>query len=670
NDPHATSEQGPSNEHPQATASSTERTSSDPSPTPKTEPNQSTQHTSPETKPEEHPHQTADSTPRATDKSPVAETTPKETGGTTVKDPAEDRPTVAATEPNKNEAPQRQLHEPPTKQISEHEPRLKAIEHNPDGASPAAVEAVREARAEIKRLKNLRTRAENATGVWEHATPEERAARVKTLEDQIKTTADRAVEQYDRVANQPGTDAEVLGRIQNRSPEQVEARAKEVAQARDEIKKRDADLVRQVNGNVETDAAGKIHVKQVYDHVTLGSGFAGTANETSRPNVKPGDIVIGGPNPWDGATSKFGQGAGQSEVPNHQPGHGMIETSSDPNRRYMLASEHADNVALNKNDAQVKTYNGTSGSLEPGPKPEWPAWAREGGANARMEVTDPDGTKRYFYTKQADVASGPGPNRRLPESVMDADTMKRMKDAKAFAFGDQAFGSESVKPGEVANIGAGAAGAWGSEAAAHRLDENGVRVNDVEWIGTHPDEAKQNAGTQRDKLAAINRELADAQTAQDAPRIKAAQDALTKFTFEEAARNGNLPRNREPGAAFDPHMQKGNTSPEGVQGNISRRVVEGIDKITYEPEVPGGPDRVKIVLKEKGPNGEPVVLWKDSLVLSIGQDAKGKGGPVELVKNYQGKLLPIYGEPDATGFKPIVGVRSEDGSVRVLGAAS
>src|SRR6185312_7301740 len=121
----------------------------------------------------------------------------------------------------------------------------------------------------------------------------------------------------------------------------------------------------------------------------------------------------------------------------HQPGHGMIETSSDPNRRYMLASEHADNVALNKNDAQIKTYNGTSGSIEPGPKADWPSWAKEGGATARMEVTDPDGTKRYFYTKQADVATGPGPNRKLPESVMDAATLKRMQDAKAFAFGDQ-----------------------------------------------------------------------------------------------------------------------------------------------------------------------------------------------------------------------------------------
>ena len=46
-------------------------------------------------------------------------------------------------------------------------------------------------------MKRLRTRAENGTGVWEHATPEERAARVKTLEDQIHTVADHAMATYD-----------------------------------------------------------------------------------------------------------------------------------------------------------------------------------------------------------------------------------------------------------------------------------------------------------------------------------------------------------------------------------------------------------------------------------------------------------------------------------------
>ena len=63
-------------------------------------------------------------------------------------------------------------------------------------------------------------------------------------------------------------------------------------------------------------------------------------------------------------------------------------------------------------------------------------------------------------------------------------------------------------------------------------------------------------------------------------------------------------------------------------------------------------------------------MWKDSLVLSIGQDARGPGGPVELVRHYDGQLVPIFGPEEPGGFRPVVGVQSPDGSVRVLGAAA
>ena len=115
-------------------------------------------------------------------------------------------------------------------------------------------------------------------------------------------------------------------------------------------------------------------------------------------------------------------------------------------------------------------------------------------------------------------------------------------------------------------------------------------------------------------------------------------------------------------------MQAGGSG-EGPH-NISQRVVDEIKKVTYESQVPGGPKRVRIELAETGPDGKPVVLWKDSLVVSIGQDAKGEGGPYQLVKNFDQKLVPIFGEPQADGFKPVVGVQSPDGSVRVLGAAA
>ncbi|HEY0249965.1 MAG TPA: hypothetical protein VGC41_00475, partial [Kofleriaceae bacterium] len=539
NGTHPGSEEHPANENAPANEANT-RTSSTEDGQPRTDPNHTTEHSTSAPKPEEHPQAQNESSKRASEV-PGVEEPPAQTGGTRIKD----EPVTAA---NDKQNPEKSvpLHEPTTKQVSEHEPRLKALEHdNPDGAKPEQIAAIREARSEIAKLKRLRTRAERGTGVWEHATPEERAARVKTIEDHINNIADHAVENYDKANNGPKSDAETLATVSKRTEAQKEARRLEVEQARTETKARDAALVDEVHGKTVTEG-GQQHVNQVFDHVTLGSGFAGVANEMSRPGTKPGDIVIGGANPWDGAVSKFGQAAGHSEVPNHSPDHGMVATSSDPTAKYMVASEHADNVALNKNDAGIRTYDGKSGALEPGPKADWPAFARDGGATARMKVTGPDGVERYFYTKQADVATGPGPNRRLHTDILDNDTLARMQKDGVFAFGDQSFGESSVKGGDVAVIGPGAAGAWSVEAMA-TPQANGKRSNDVEWIGNKPSEGKQNEGAQREGLIKLNKELSEAKASGDPARVEAAEKAITDYAFEKAAGNGNLPRNNEPG---------------------------------------------------------------------------------------------------------------------------
>ncbi len=548
----------------------------------------------------------------------------------------------------------------PPRLLPEHQERLQQIALNPEtGAPREAVTAVREARTEIAKLERAKTQAETGAGTWEHATPEERAAEVKRLDDQIKTTAAVAVEQFDKVTTKPENDANTLAEIKQRTPQELAARTEAVATARDQVQKRDAQLVAEVHGN--TLKIGDVeHVNQVFDHVTLGSGFAGTANEMSRPGVREGDIVIGGKNPWDGAASKLGQQAGQSELPNAKPGSGMTDTNSDPTHRYMLASEHADNVAINKADQGIRTYDGKSGGIEPGPGADWPQFAKDGGANTRMKVTGPDGKERYFYSKQTDVAVGPGPSRKLPPHVLDAETMQRMIDAKAFAFGDQGFASTSVGEGAIANIGAGASGAWGSEATGATI-RDGKRANQVEWIGA-------TETTSSPRLTDLQEQMRTALAAGDTAKVGEIRQQISDHLFTEAQGNGALPRNKVEGAAFSPEMQKGNFDANGVEGNISRTVVEKIEKITYEVDPTTGKERVKIV--SLGVDGKPYVVWKDAVVLSIGQDSGGKGGPKELLKKYDGKLKPIYGEPDATGFRPIVGVQSLDGSMRVMGAAA
>ena len=42
--------------------------------------------------------------------------------------------------------------------------------------------------------------------------------------------------------------------------------------------------------------------------------------------------------------------------------HGMKDTARDPSADFMEASDHADNVALNRNDAQIKSYDGKAGA--------------------------------------------------------------------------------------------------------------------------------------------------------------------------------------------------------------------------------------------------------------------------------------------------------------------
>ena len=219
----------------------------------------------------------------------------------------------------------------------------------------------------------------------------------------------------------PKDDATALQQIEQRTPEQVEARKQEIKQARDASAERDRALHDDIVGKTQK-IGNESHVAQVFDHVTMGAGFAGVANETSRTTRGPNDIMIGGANPWDGAKQALGQKSGASNVPGAAAGHSMNETVSDPNARFMLASEHADNVALAKNDAGLKTFDGRSGALEPGPQDNWPPFAKEGGARVRMLVTDPDGSNpRYFYSKSVDGAVGPGPARMLKPEQLDAD---------------------------------------------------------------------------------------------------------------------------------------------------------------------------------------------------------------------------------------------------------
>lgn len=471
------------------------------------------------------------------------------------------------------------------------------------------------------------------------------------------------------------TDANAATPKPKRTPEEIAARKEEVAKARAETAARDKALTDEIHnlapaktaapkpGDPEptgpAPAAEPVDVPKVFDNITIGGGFAAVANQSSHPTGGENSIMIAaGANPWDKATNRFGQPVGESEVPNAKAGHKMKETASDPDARFMLASEHAENVALNRNDHELRTYPGQCGAVEAKDPATWPQWALDSGANVRIPVMGPDNQLRYFYAKGVDVAAGPGPARQLKPNVLDPATLKKMQEGKAFFFGDQSFTGNEIQPGDnVVNYGGGASAAWGTEAASKNAAS-------VDWVARHPDKQHNDPALEA-KRQQLHSDLMAARGSKDPERIKQAEAAMQKFAFEEAERNGFLPRNREPGGAFDPTKQAENG------GNITRRTVDDCTKIDYVEK--DGKMQVELTFVEKHPDGSvhEVKIYKDKMILSIGQDATGAGGPVGLVENYKGKLLPILGPaqpPD--GFQPVLGVQSPDGAVRVLGAAA
>jgi len=433
----------------------------------------------------------------------------------------------------------------------------------------------------------------------------------------------------------------------------LSAPADPVALAQESSRRRDAAVAESIHTKtppLPTDTEGNrpvVHHEHVFDHVTIGAGFAGVANEMTRPTRGANDLVIGGANPWDAATSRLGQGAkGEVGLPGAPEGLRVDDAAADPEARFMASLEHAQHVAQNRDAAGIAVYDArVEGRLEPrGPGSDWPGWAE--GANLRFPVRGPDGQTRYIYAKGADLAAGPGPARDLPETVLAQAVREQMIAEGAFFYGDQGFDARSIRPGaDVANYGAGASGAWGTEAAFRN-------ARWVEWIG------RASTRGMPDDVRASHDRLREGEAL--SPE---ALKRLAKWTFEEAERNGFLARNREPGGAFDPARQI--IDSPTAERKISQRPVVDMARIDYV-EDPARPGRKRVLLTTA--SGERI--WKDQLILSIGQDPSAPGGPAWLLRGYAGELEPIYGKPDADGFTPIVGVQSRDGAIRVLGVAA
>jgi hypothetical protein len=447
-------------------------------------------------------------------------------------------------------------------------------------------------------------------------------------------------------------------------------RALAYVEARAANNARDGTLGQTLEGNVRTSASGERYVDQLFDVITGGAGFAGISNDIHQRMADPNGstLVVGEDNPWLQATARLGQGAGESELPGVRDGMRMADTASSGEDAYMLAAEHAQNVEMNRADQGIGVYQRRILSIEPIPAGETPPVA---GARARVIVSTPDGDM-VLYTRRADLAGGPGTARGLSldggarPGQIDAATYEALRARGIIVDGDQSFGSHSVRTGEsVVVFGAGAAGAWAAEGAR-------TNASDVTWLGrlASPDNPAlndtQRAYVQRlhdaitaSRAAAADPTLSPRQQAEAARRLERAVRSLEDFTFERAPGNGNLPRNNEPGAAFDRSIYR----EQG--GNVARRGVPDVARVSFERNPATGLEQLRI---QPTGGGEPI--WADRLVLAIGQDGNADGGPARLLANVP-SLRPII---DASGanhpFPVVVGLDGADGAIRVIGSAA
>ena len=437
----------------------------------------------------------------------------------------------------------------------------------------------------------------------------------------------------------------------------LEARAKSNAT--------DAQLGQDLDGSFKVAADGTKYVDQLYDVITLGAGFAGIANELHEQKKNPGGkrLVIGEDNPWLEAQTRLGQPAGESELP-VGPGSRMKDTASSADDRYMLAVEHARNVEINRAENGIGVYKRKVLSIEEIPPGETPPVP---GANAKVLVQTEDGVI-VLYTKRADLAGGPGASRQLTAAEIEPDLYQKLKERKIILEGDQSFGEDSIGENEhVVVHGAGAAGAWAVEAAR-------VNAEKVTWLGRMitPDDGRLNQ-TEKDYVAHLHGSIAlchqqlDDPSSSDIVKVKArrrlerAMRSLEVFTFERAPGNGNLPRNKIEGAAFDQNVYESNG------GNVerTRAMVENVSQNTLEA-VTWDETRKKLLIKPAGGD----LIEADRLVLTLGQDGKLDGGPAALLKNVPALEPIIDVGGDTHPFPVVVGLESPNGAIRVIGAAA
>jgi hypothetical protein len=122
-------------------------------------------------------------------------------------------------------------------------------------------------------MQAMRDSVASGSGPWEHATPEQREQQIKLLDDQIRSTAETALDQHHQ--SQPE-----LAPSAPRTPEENAARQREVAAAREETAQRDRQLVEDTtDGAVLTEVDESRYRADIPDGGALRVSFEDEAHE-------------------------------------------------------------------------------------------------------------------------------------------------------------------------------------------------------------------------------------------------------------------------------------------------------------------------------------------------------------------------------------------------------
>lgn len=386
-----------------------------------------------------------------------------------------------------------------------------------------------------------------------------------------------------------------------------------------------------------TDATRRAEIKKLVDaeespafkRIIIGGGMSGVTDAATLP-AAAGSKLTGGPvttlpevivvqanaEPW---STRGDVAAGQR--PGELDSSIMRVSDYAPDQQaYAPSKAIGDAIAVTRVQYGVATYEGkATGVVEIEPTPG--AWPKP----ARVMVNG-----KYWYADAIHIDTGLGPPRKLGASQLSTANEATLAGDGRLAYGDSHLATINPSAKEVLVTGGSATAGWNAEAAA----KSGA--SKVYWV--HRPSAPEAGTKYAEDIAAIDKKLED-------PTL----DSIDKMILERkksdilSFRRAMLPRNTEPAdAAFK------NPKIERSSGTIKK----------VEPVKDGGVDRVKVTLDD----GRVYIV--DQIVVSIGQDPAGAGGPKALSGSHQFKMV----KSAAGELVELVSV-DPPGAVRIRGAA-